>query len=165
MKHFTVDSEIGGKELAECLQGYTIIIASVTPFSRKIFEHKDELLLISRHGIGYNNIDLDAQNSTRQLFPSSRFSRTRCRGGKQCHKFTSCFTANRGCRCRVKADQWEKRANFVGRTLFNKTVGVIGVGNTGSCVVETLRNGFRCDVLAYDPYKSATYLQSYGAKK
>ena len=65
----------------------------------------------------------------------------------------------------VKADQWEKRANFVGRTLFNKTVGVIGVGNTGSCVVETLRNGFRCDVLAYDPYKSATYLQSYGAKK
>ena len=65
----------------------------------------------------------------------------------------------------VKADQWEKRANFVGRTLFNKTVGVIGVGNTGSCVVETLRNGFRCDVLAYDPYKSATYLQSYGLKK
>lgn len=31
--------------------------------------------------------------------------------------------------------------------------------------METLRNGFRCDVLAYDPYKSATYLQSYGAKK
>jgi len=66
---------------------------------------------------------------------------------------------------KVREDQWEKRANFVGRTLFNKTVGVIGVGNTGSCVVETLRNGFRCDVLAYDPYKSATYLQSYGAKK
>ena len=61
VKHFTVDSEIGGKELAECLQGYTIIIASVTPFfTKEFFEHKDELLLISRHGIGYNNIDLDA---------------------------------------------------------------------------------------------------------
>ena len=33
----------------------------------------------------------------------------------------------------VKADQWEKRANFVGRTLFNKTVGVIGVGNRKLC--------------------------------
>ena len=32
----------------------------MTPFFTKIFEHKDELLLISRHGIGYNNIDLDA---------------------------------------------------------------------------------------------------------
>lgn len=60
----------------------------------------------------------------------------------------------------VRADQWEKRADFVGRALFNKTVGVIGVGNTGSCVVEILRNGFRCDVLAYDPYKSALHIQS-----
>jgi len=42
---------------------------------------------------------------------------------------------------------------------------VIGVGNTGSCVVEILRNGFRCEVLAYDPYKSALHIQSYGGKK
>ena len=48
-------------KLVERLQGYTIIIASVTPFfTKEFFEHKDELLLISRHGIGYNNIDLDA---------------------------------------------------------------------------------------------------------
>lgn len=66
---------------------------------------------------------------------------------------------------RVKEDRWKDRAQFVGRALFNKTVGVIGVGNTGSCVVEILRNGFRCEVLAYDPYKSALHIKSYGAKK
>ncbi|MFP9084368.1 NAD(P)-dependent oxidoreductase, partial [Enterococcus faecalis] len=54
---------------------------------------------------------------------------------------------------------------FVGRTLFNKTVGVIGAGNTGSGVIEILRNGFRFDVLAYDPYKSDLYIESFGAKK
>ncbi|MCZ1961128.1 hydroxyacid dehydrogenase, partial [Enterococcus faecium] len=58
---FTVDQEIPGKELAELLKGFNIIIASVTPFFRRdFFENKDELLLISRHGIGYNNIDLKA---------------------------------------------------------------------------------------------------------
>ena len=66
---------------------------------------------------------------------------------------------------RVKDDRWEDRAEFVGRTLFNKTVGVIGAGNTGSGVIEILRNGFRCDVLAYDPYKSDLYIESFGAKK
>ncbi len=58
---FTVDGEIGGKELAELLQGYNIVIASVTPFfTKEFFDHKDELILITRHGIGYNNIDIEA---------------------------------------------------------------------------------------------------------
>ena len=59
--HFDVESDISGKELAQRLQGYNLIIASVTPhFTEEFFEHKDELLLITRHGIGYNNIDLEA---------------------------------------------------------------------------------------------------------
>lgn len=29
-------------------------------FSHRIFDHKDELILITRHGIGYNNIDIEA---------------------------------------------------------------------------------------------------------
>ena len=63
VSHFTLDSEINGKELAEKLKGYNIIIASVTPFfTKEFFEYKDELLLITRHGIGYNNIDLEAAN-------------------------------------------------------------------------------------------------------
>lgn len=48
--------------------------------------------------------------------------------------------------------------NFVGWMLFNKIVGVIGVGNIGSCVVEMLWNGFCCDVLVYDFYKFVIYL-------
>lgn len=59
--HFDVDSEISGKELATLLTGYNLIVASVTPyFTKEFFEHKDELILITRHGIGYNNIDLEA---------------------------------------------------------------------------------------------------------
>ena len=61
VQSFTVDGEIGGRELAELLKGYNIIIASVTPFfTQEFFDHKDELILITRHGIGYNNIDIEA---------------------------------------------------------------------------------------------------------
>lgn len=61
VKHFTVDGEIAGRELAEILQGFNIIIASVTPFfTQEFFDYKDELILISRHGIGYNNVDVEA---------------------------------------------------------------------------------------------------------
>ena len=57
VEYFNFPQEIPGKELAENLKGYDIIIASVTPFfDTEFFEHKDELLLISRHGIGYHEL-------------------------------------------------------------------------------------------------------------
>ncbi|MBO0481341.1 D-isomer specific 2-hydroxyacid dehydrogenase family protein [Candidatus Enterococcus courvalinii] len=167
VKHFTVDGEISGKELAEVLHGYNVIIASVTPFfTKEFFEYKDELRLISRHGIGYNNIDLEAAKEKGTIV--SIIPALVERDAVAENNITNLLAI---LRCTVEADSsvkkdhWEDRAQFIGRALFNKTVGVIGVGNTGSCVVEILRNGFRCEVLAYDPYKSDLYLQSFGAKK
>lgn len=164
---FKVDTEMNGKELAELLHGYNIIIASVTPFyTKEFFEHKDELLLITRHGIGYNNIDTQAAKEHGTLV--SIVPALVERDAVAENNITNLLAVLRmtvNSSEKVKQDLWKDRAQFVGHTLFNKTVGVIGVGNTGSCVVEILRNGFRCNVLAYDPYKSAMYLNSYGAKK
>lgn len=165
--HITVDSEIGGKELAEALAGINIVIASVTPFfTEEFFQYKDELLLIARHGIGFNNVDLaaaKAHDTVVTIIPALVE-----RDAVAENNVTNLLALMRKtvqAHNRVVADRWEDRASFVGNTLYNKTVGVIGVGNTGSGVVETIRNGFRCEVLAYDPYKSAMHIESYGAKK
>lgn len=167
VKRFEVNSEISGLELAELLKGFNIIISSVTPFfTKEFFDNKDELLLISRHGIGYNNIDLNAakEHETVVTIIPALVERDAVAENNVSNLLTvlrRTMEAGTG----VKNDCWEERVSFVGRTLFNKKVGVIGVGNTGSCVVEILRNGFRCEVLAYDPYKSNLYIGSYGAKK
>lgn len=165
--YFQVDNEMHGKELAKLLTGYNIIIASVTPFfTKEFFDYKDELLLITRHGIGYNNIDIDAakEHDTVVTIVPALVERDAV-AENNITNLLAVLRKTVESSNRVKADRWEDRAKFVGHTLFNKTVGVIGVGNTGSCVVEIVRNGFRCDVLAYDPYKSDLYLQSYGARK
>lgn len=167
VKFFNVPQEIDGKDLAELLTGYDIIIASVTPFfDQRFFGYKDDLLLISRHGIGYNNIDLEAAKAHDTIV--SIIPALVERNAVAENNVTNLLAMLRWtveAHNRVKADHWEDRADFVGRALFNKTVGVIGVGNTGSGVVEILRNGFKCDVLAYDPYKSQLYLESFGVKK
>ncbi len=50
--YFNFENNITGKELAQKLRGYNIIIASVTPnFDKEFFINKDELILISRHGV------------------------------------------------------------------------------------------------------------------
>lgn len=167
VKHFSVSIETNGKMLAELLHGYNIIIASVTPFfDHEFFAYKDELILITRHGIGYNNIDLDAakKHQTVVSIIPALVERDAVAENNVTNLLAllRCTVASSE---KVKQDQWEQRASFVGRALFNKTVGVIGIGNTGSCVVEILRNGFRCEVLAYDPYKSELHIQSFGGKK
>lgn len=165
--YFQVNNEIHGKELAKLLSGYNIIIASVTPFfTKEFFDYKDELLLITRHGIGYNNIDIDAakEHGTVVTIVPALVERDAV-AENNITNLLAVLRKTMESSNRVKADRWEDRAKFVGHALFNKTVGVIGVGNTGSCVVEIVRNGFRCNVLAYDPYKPDLYLQTYGARK
>lgn len=167
VQHFTVDGEINGRELAKMLHGFNVIIASVTPFfTQEFFDYKDELILITRHGIGYNNIDIDAakKHDTLVSIVPALVERDAV-AENNVTNLLALLRCTVESSTAVKEGDWEKRAQFVGRALFNKKVGVIGVGNTGSGVVEILRNGFRCDVSAYDPYKSALHIESYGAKK
>ena len=149
----TVDGMMHGKELAEVLHGYNLIIASVTPFfDEEFFRHKDELLLISRHGIGYNNVDLKAakqhgtivsivpplverdavaENAVANLMAVMRMS---VQANQASHE-----------------DRWKDRAQFVGNGITGKTIGVIGCGNIGSRVAEILKHGFNTRLLVCDP--------------
>lgn len=164
---FSFDQDISGKELAEALAGYNMIISSVTPFfTEEFFEYKDELKLISRHGIGYNNIDIEAAKKHGTIV--SIIPALVERDAVSENNVTNLLAVMRNtvqAQQSVKEDRWEDRATFVGRSPFNKNVGIIGLGNTGSRVAEIMRNGFQCNVSAYDPYKSKLYMDQYGVNK
>lgn len=163
----TVDNEISGKDLAKKLYGYNIIVASVVPFyTEEFFENKDETKLISRHGIGYNNIDLKAaeRHNTLVSIVPALIERNAVAEMNVTNLLNVMRRVHESYE-EVLDDNWEKRAQFVGHGLTNKTVGVIGVGNTGSKVVEILNYGFQCEVLGYDPNKSEIEIEQFGAKK
>ncbi|MFR6221107.1 MAG: NAD(P)-dependent oxidoreductase [Anaerococcus sp.] len=164
---FEVDQNIDGKSLGQMLKGYQYIIASVTPFfDKEFFENVDDLRLISRHGIGYNNVDLTCAKEKGvivSIVPSLVE-----RDSVAENNITNLLALMRmtiNSSKKVRDDKWEMRANFVGDSLYHKIVGVIGVGNTGSQVARTLREGFQCRVLGYDPYKDKLELEQFGVEK
>ncbi len=57
------------------------------------------------------------------------------------------------------------REDFIGRNLYKKTIGLIGLGNTGARVAEICQYGFSCDILAYDPYISNERFYKFNVKK
>ena len=153
VKRITVDGAMHGKELAERLSGYNIIIASITPFfDQEFFEYKDELLLISRHGIGYNNVDLEAAKKHNTLvsivWPLIERDAVaeNAVANLLCVMLMTVEAVNA-----ARENRWSERAQFVGHGLSGKTIGVIGCGNIGSRVAEILKHGFNSRLLACDP--------------
>ena len=152
VERFMLPTDIDGKSLAEKLQGFNVVVASVTPnFNQEFFDNKDELLLISRHGIGYNNVDLAAAKAhgTKVTIVSPLVER---------NAVAENVLANLMALVRqtvpagdaIKADHYEDRARFMGNQFSGKTFGVIGAGNIGSRVAE-LFGIFGGPVLINDP--------------
>lgn len=162
-----VDPEINGVDLAKMLEQYEYIIPSVTPFfSREFFENSPNLKMISRHGLGYNNVDIEAatehdvyitkivgeyeRDTVAELSVSFILSLIR-------HVIPADYA--------LKNNEWNKKADFYGTELHGLTVGIIGIGNIGSRVSEILTNGFGTKVVAYDPNKSVEEIKKFNAKK
>lgn len=148
-----VEGDAHGRALAESLEGYNVVIASVTPFfDAEFFEQKRDLLLLSRHGIGYNNVDVEAARAAGCLVTTipPKVERDAVAEGAVATLMDvmrkvsdSHVAANEG--------RWAERASFIGAGLSNKTLGIVGCGNIGTRVVEILCRGFDMKVLAYDP--------------
>ncbi|MBT9671075.1 hydroxyacid dehydrogenase [Secundilactobacillus kimchicus] len=149
---FMVDPDIPGKELAEKLKGYNVIVSSVTPFfKQEFFDNKDELLLISRHGIGYNNVDLKAAKAhgTKVTIVPPLVERNAVAENALANLMALVRQAAPSSE-RIKEDRYEDRAQFMGHEFSGKTFGVIGCGNIGSRVAE-LFQVFGGEVLINDP--------------
>ena len=58
---------------------------------------------------------------------------------------------------RIRAGEIVKRSDFLGRELWGKTVGVVGMGNIGTRIARKYQAAFAAKILAYDPYVPANH--------
>lgn len=162
-----IDPDISGKELAEVLYDYEYIIPSVTPvFDRVFFENTPNLKLIARHGLGFNNVDIEAATEHGVYVTKIVGEYERDTVAELSVAFINALIrhivpANES----LKSNQWAKKADFFGRELHALTVGIIGLGNIGSRVAEILHRGYNTKVIAYDPNVSAEKMKQHGANK
>lgn len=166
VNRFIFDKNISGKELAKKLKGYHIIIASVTPnYTKEFFENNKDVFLITRHGIGINNIDI--KSATEHNVIVTKVSGIIEKEAMAEHTITLMLATARKivpAYDAVMHNRWKNRASFVGIELKNKKIGIIGCGNIGERVVEILKNGFNSKILVYDPYVSKEKIKKLGAK-
>ncbi|MDT2612878.1 D-isomer specific 2-hydroxyacid dehydrogenase family protein [Enterococcus dongliensis] len=163
---FQFPEDIDGRTLAKKLFGYNIIISSVTPsFSKEFFDYKDETLLISRHGIGYNNIDITAatEKKTKVAIVSPLVERDAV-AENAISNLMMLVRKSVDSVITTRNDGWNQRASFLGNTLTGKTFGVVGCGNIGTRVAEIFKNGFNGNVIVNDPKENQEWAKKHSIK-
>ena len=152
----------------EALRDVDGIIASVTPaYSREALLGLPKLRLLARHGVGCDNVDLDACSelgiAVSKVGPEvERESVAQMAIGLM---NASARRIVEGCSL-VKAGEWSKRAKIaLGVDFKGATIGLVGIGAIGKTVARILTLGFQANVIAYDPYVSAEEIAARNATK
>lgn len=153
VRHVAHPPNLSAAEWISVLKDAHGIIASVTPrYDRHLLSGLPNLALLVRHGLGYDNIDVEYATErgivvSRVPGPVEREALAEYTLGLMLalarHMNPAQAAASRGA--------WSERGRFIGLELRSAAVGLVGIGNIGSRVAEILISGFGTKVLAFDP--------------
>ena len=146
-------------EAAKDVHGITVRTANI---SRKIIENSKNLKVVSRHGVGYDSVDVEALNDCN--IPLAIAAHSNMISVAEHAMFMllalskNVFYYDEFAR---KAD-WSTRWNIRAWDLAEKNLLVIGYGRIGSKLVKRAL-AFDMDVHVYDPYVDETAIKKSGA--
>ena len=147
--------EVGNFEiqsLKESLKNVDGILLRTSKLDQDILQHCDNLKIISRHGVGYDNVDLDFLNNNKIALGITSTSNA-ASVSEHVMSFFIYLTKNLSL-----SDSLVKEGNFDKRSqlpdifeLYKKKVLIIGFGRIGKEVAKRCL-GFDMEVYVYDPF-------------
>ncbi|MCS7262382.1 MAG: phosphoglycerate dehydrogenase [Aquificaceae bacterium] len=162
---FHVDNEpdISYEELLKVVESYHCIITrSRTPVTAELIERGKNLKVIGRAGVGVDNVDIDSASLRGILVVNTpganTIGATELTLAHMLNVLRDAHTAHNS----MVEGRWDRK-KFMGRELYGKTLGIIGLGNIGSQVAIRAK-AFGMTVYAYDPYIPREKADKLGVK-
>jgi len=151
----TVKTGLSERQLVALIPEFSaLVVRSQTKVTSEVLNAGNKLRVVGRAGVGVDNVDVDAATRRGVVVLNAPGGNTISTAE---HAFSLLLCVARKipqADANVRSKAWDKK-NFEGVELYNKTLGVIGMGRIGS---ELSRRAisFGMRVVAYDPYLSAT---------
>jgi D-3-phosphoglycerate dehydrogenase len=130
-----------------------LIIRSATQVTAEVIHAAKQLAVVGRAGIGVDNVDVGAATARGIVVMNTPGGNTVTTAEHAIALLVALARHIPQATASMKSGKWDKKS-FVGMELFNRTLGVIGLGNIGRIVAQRAR-GLGMKVVAYDPYLSA----------
>jgi D-3-phosphoglycerate dehydrogenase / 2-oxoglutarate reductase len=161
-----VDIKVGMKpeELRASIGEYHgLVIRSATRVTSEIIDAARNLKVIGRAGSGLDNVDKVAATKKGIVVMNTPGGNTITTAEHTIAHIVSLARLIPQATISMKTGKWEKK-KFMGVELFNKTLGVVGIGNIGSQVAKRMQ-AFGMNVIAYDPFLSEDTAKTMGVEK
>ncbi|MCM8770690.1 MAG: phosphoglycerate dehydrogenase [Candidatus Omnitrophica bacterium] len=162
---FQVDVKTGLKpeELKEAIKDYdALLVRSSTKVTKDIIAAANRLKIIGRAGVGLDNVDLEAATQKGIIVMNTPAGNTISTAE---HTMSLILSLSRNipqADASLKQGEWQ-RTKFMGVELYNKVLGIVGLGKIGSEVARRAL-AFGMKVLAYDPFLSREIAEGLGVE-
>jgi D-3-phosphoglycerate dehydrogenase / 2-oxoglutarate reductase len=148
------------EEVIELAQDCFGIIAGVEPLTAKVMDALPMLKCISRVGVGMDNVDLEYAKEKGIIVVNTPDGPTRSVAELTLAMTLSLLKKIPQADADLKNKKWEKR---IGSLIFEKKVGIIGLGRIGQMVAELFR-GIGNPVIGYDLIPIEGWAKQKGVK-
>ncbi len=127
-----------------------LVVRSETKVTRKVIEAATKLRIVGRAGVGVDNVDVETATQRGIVVMNTPGGNTISTAELTFSMLMSLARKIPQAHASMKAGEWNRKA-FHGVELYNKTLGILGMGRIGS---EVARRAivFGMRVLTYDPY-------------
>ncbi|MTI65044.1 MAG: phosphoglycerate dehydrogenase [Firmicutes bacterium] len=165
-KEMDVDVRIGieREKLLEIIHEYdAIVVRSGTKVNKELMDKGVKLQIIGRAGNGTDNIDIKEATKRGIIVANTPDANSISAGelaiGLMLTQARTIAKADK----HLKNGNWD-RNTFQGSELYDKTLGIIGLGRIGS-LVATRMKAFDMKVIAYDPYITDERFERFEVEK
>jgi len=156
-----VQTSLTPDELKGIIRDYDgLAIRSSTKVTKEIIEKADNLKVVGRAGIGVDNVDVNAASKRGIVVMNTPGGNTITTGE---HSIAMMFALARQipqATASMKGGKWEK-SRFMGNEVYNKTLGIIGIGRVGTIVADRAQ-GLKMNVIAFDPFLAPETAEKMG---
>ncbi|MBN1351006.1 C-terminal binding protein [candidate division KSB1 bacterium] len=154
-------------ELIETFKDADGLLTNMARFDAEVMAGIDNVKLLIRHGIGYDNVDVRAATENGIVFANEA---TASSEDVAEHTLMLIFDTFRKKKIQermlnfwIKTRKWSSDSIYPLYRLKGKTLGIIGCGNIGSRVLKRV-SGFGMNVLVCDPYLTAARWNELGSQ-
>ena len=146
------------EEMMGEVTGVDAIILGSDTVSKRVLEKADCLKIISRYGVGIDNIDVTAAEKKGIAVTVTKNCNTEAVADYTIALMLSTLRHVCNVHTSLQKGVWKKET---GLDLCHKTVGVFGLGAIGRQVVKRLK-GFECKIIGYDTFLDEAYCKREG---
>jgi D-3-phosphoglycerate dehydrogenase len=146
-------------EMRSIAMDYDGVIVGNEKMDRDVLISSDKLKIIARHGVGVDNIDLDAATQKGIIVTYTPQSNADSVAEYTIMLMLGIARNFPKASYEISNGKWIR---LLGSELLSKTVGIVGFGAVGRRVAKKL-SGFDAKILAYDPFVKESEIEKEGA--